>query len=169
MKWYRSVGAASSMLCLITLAMGCAKQDQQPVQTAQSGGETDTRAADEAAIRANDAAWVKAVAAKNADESAAYYANDAVLMPPGSPIVRGKDAIRTGWTQLMALPGFALTFAPEKVTVVGNMAYEIGDYEMTTPDKSGKPQTSKGKYVVVWAKQPDGSWKALVDAPTTTS
>jgi ketosteroid isomerase-like protein len=54
------------------------------------------------------------------------------------------------------------------VTVSGNMAYEIGDYQLTTNDASGKPATSKGKYVVIWGKQSDGSWKALVDAPTTT-
>ena len=34
--------------------------------------------------------------------------------------------------------------------------------------KKGKPQTVKAKYVVVWGKQSDGKWKALVDAPTTT-
>jgi ketosteroid isomerase-like protein len=54
------------------------------------------------------------------------------------------------------------------VSVAGTMAYEVGDYQLTMNDKSGKPQTSKGKYVVIWGKQSDGSWKALVDAPTTT-
>jgi ketosteroid isomerase-like protein len=50
----------------------------------------------------------------------------------------------------------------------GDLAYEVGDYEMTINDKKGKPQTVKAKYVVVWGKQSDGKWKALVDAPTTT-
>jgi ketosteroid isomerase-like protein len=27
----------------------------------------------------------------------------------------------------------------------------------------------KAKYVVVWGKQADGSWKALVDVPNTTT
>jgi len=37
---------------------------------------------------------------------------------------------------------------------------------MTTSDKKGKPQTAKAKYVVVWGKQADGTWKALADVRT---
>jgi ketosteroid isomerase-like protein len=63
-----------------------------------------------------------------------------------------------------------LEFTPDTVMVArsGDIAYETGDYSMTMDDKSGKPQTSKAKYVVVWVKQPDGTWKAMLDAPTTT-
>ena len=70
----------------------------------------------------------------------------------------------------MATPGFALTFDPTKIEVSrgGDLAYEFGEYQLTTNDKQGKPQTVRGKYVVVRGKQPDGAWKALVDAPTTT-
>jgi ketosteroid isomerase-like protein len=71
---------------------------------------------------------------------------------------------------MLATPGFSLTFTPTKIEVsrAGDLAYEIGDYQMTTNDKKGKPQTVKAKYVTVWGKQPDASWKALADAPTTT-
>lgn len=125
-------------------------------------------ASDEAAIRALDAAWVRAVAAKNADQSASYYAADGILLPPGDATVTGMDALKKGWADLMAMPGFALTFAPTKVSVSGDRAYEIGDSQLTANDKSGTPQTSKGKYVVIWGRQHDGNWKVLVDAPTTT-
>ncbi len=82
----------------------------------------------------------------------------------------GKDAIQKAWTDMLATPGFALTFSPTKIEVSrsGDLAYEIGEYSQTTNDKKGKPQTVKAKYITVWGKQPDGSWKALVDAPTTT-
>ena len=82
----------------------------------------------------------------------------------------GKDAITKSLTGLVATPGFALTFVPSKVTVAraGDYAYEEGDFSMTMNDKKGKPQTEKGKYVVVWQKQADGKWKALIDAPTAS-
>ena len=82
----------------------------------------------------------------------------------------GKDAIQKAWAGLMATPGFALTFDPTKIEVSrdGDLAYEFGEYQLTTNDKQGKPQTVRRKYVVVRGKQPDGAWKALVDAPTTT-
>lgn len=72
---------------------------------------------------------------------------------------------------MLGLPGFALTFTPSKIEVsrFGDLAYETGEYAMTLNDKKGKPQTVRAKYVVVWGKQADGNWKALVDAPTTTT
>jgi len=92
------------------------------------------------------------------------------MLPPGGQMVSGNEAIAKAWQQMLAQPGFALTFAPTRIEVArsGDLAYEIGDYALTAKDKRGRPQTSKGKYVVVWAKQPDGAWKAVVDAPTTT-
>ena len=38
-----------------------------------------------------------------------------------------------------------------------------GTYEITETDDSGKPMTDKGKYLKVWKKQPDGSWKCVAD------
>ena len=130
----------------------------------------DNRAADEAKIRSIDEEWVKSVAGKDAQGSASYYADAGALMAPGVPLATGKEAVPKMWTGMMGTPGFALTFAPTKVEVSrsGDLAYEIGEYQLTSNDKKGKPQTVKAKYVVFGASRPDGSWKALVDAPTTT-
>lgn len=128
------------------------------------------RAQDEADIRAIDVAWAKAAGSKDADQTTSFYAENGTLLAPGAPIASGKDAIRKTWAGLMGSPGFALQFAPTKIEISksGDSAYEIGDYQLTVNGKNGKPQTVKAKYVVVWGKQADGSWKALVDAPTTT-
>jgi uncharacterized protein (TIGR02246 family) len=125
---------------------------------------------DEADIRAIDVAWARAVASKDADQTTSVYAENGTLLAPGAPIASGKEAIRKTWAGLMGSPGFALSFAPTKIEISksGDSAYEIGDYQLTMKGKDGKPQTVKAKYVVVWGKQADGSWKALVDAPTTT-
>jgi uncharacterized protein (TIGR02246 family) len=154
------------MSALITLA-SCSAGNQQQSQPAAL---PDNRAVDESAIRAIDADWVKAIAGKDAQQSASYYADDGSLLAPGAPLATGKDAVQKTWAGLMGTPGFALTFAPTKIEIsrAGDLAYEIGDYELTTNDKKGKPQTVKAKYLVVWGKQPNGSWKALADVPTTT-
>src|SRR5579864_6450636 len=125
---------------------------------------------DEANIRAIDVAWAKAVASKDADQTTSVYAENGTLLAPGAPIASGKDAIRKTWAGLMGTPGFALSFAPTKIEISksGDSAYEIGDYQLTVNGKDGKPQTVKQKYVVVWGKQTNGGWRALVDAPTTT-
>ena len=119
---------------------------------------------DEQAIRALDAAWSQAAGAKDLDKTVSFYADDASMLPANAPIANGKDAIRAAWSQLMALPGFSLSFAPSKIVIAkaGDMAYEIGTYHLTLNDAQGKPAASVGKYVVNWQKR-GGQWKVVAD------
>jgi ketosteroid isomerase-like protein len=38
-----------------------------------------------------------------------------------------------------------------------------GAYELTANDTSGKPINDRGKYLEVWERQPDGTWKCVAD------
>jgi uncharacterized protein (TIGR02246 family) len=149
----------------------CGGTSQAPQAPAPGAAMTsDTRAADEEAIRAADLAWSKSAGDKDAAKFASFYAENAVLMAPGMAETKGRDAIQQAMAGMVQDPNFALSFAPTKIVVAksGDMAYEIGNFQMTTSDKKKKASTLKATYVVVWGKQMDGSWKALVDAPTTT-
>jgi uncharacterized protein (TIGR02246 family) len=149
----------------------CGGSTQAPQNPAPGAAMTaDTRAADEEAIRAADLAWSKAAGDKDAAKFASFYAENAVLMAPGMAETKGRDAIQQAMTTMVQDPNFALSFAPTKIVVAksGDMAYDIGEFQLTTSDKKKKASTLKATYVVVWGKQMDGSWKALVDAPTTT-
>jgi len=119
--------------------------------------------ADEQAIRALDTAWSQAAQARNLDKTVSYYADDASMLPPNMPIAAGKDAIRAVWSQLLAMPG-VITFAPSKVVVAksGDLAYEVGAFQITVNDAQGKPAISTGKFVVTWQKR-SGQWKVVAD------
>ncbi len=159
-------------VCALFAALTLASCNQTAPTMSQPAAAGDTRAADEAAIRQADVNWVKAIAAKDAPGAASFYADNAALMAAGAPVTTGRDAIQKEFVGMMGDPQFALTFAPSKVVVSksGDMAYEIGDYQITFSGKKGKPNVvTKAMYVVVWGKQADGSWKALVDAPNTTT
>jgi uncharacterized protein (TIGR02246 family) len=126
----------------------------------------DTRDADARALRDNETAWNKDWAAKDLDRIAAHYADDANLMVAGMPIFAGKEAIRNGLKQLLADPNLALSFEPTQVEVAkgGDLAYTRGTYTMTMTDPASKKAgTEKGKYVTVYRKAADGSWKAVQD------
>ena len=125
----------------------------------------DTRAADDAAIRAAVIEWSKAAQAKDVNKAVLFYADDAMRFADKGPLVKGRDKIRTGWEQMLVLPGPGLTFATTGVEVAraGDMAYEYGTYDFATEDKNGKIIDEKGKYVDVWKKQADGSWKVAAD------
>jgi ketosteroid isomerase-like protein len=103
--------------------------------------------------------------AKDVDKFVTYYSADAAVFPQGMPMVAGAGPIKETFTQLNAMPGFALQFSPTKADVgsSGDLGYVTGTYEMTLNDPAGKPATEKGKYVEVWKKQGDGQWKVAAD------
>lgn len=125
----------------------------------------DTRAADQSEIKEMEAAWMKAAAAKNADDTVSFYADDASMLPPNMPIMTGKQAIRGVWAQLMGNPGYSVSWESTNVEASrsGDFAYDIGTYQLTLNDSQGKQNSDRGKYMVVWKKQADGKWKAVGD------
>ena len=131
--------------------------------------------ADAQAIKDNEAAWVKDWQAKDADKIVAHYAPDAVLMVANMPAMKGSDAIKSGIGPMLKDPHLSLTFSPTVVVIAkdDDMAYTQGIYTMTyTEPRTGMTLIEKGKYVTVYKKQDDGSWKAVedidnADAPAT--
>jgi ketosteroid isomerase-like protein len=125
----------------------------------------DTRATEEAAVRAASAEWAKVAAAKDLEKTLSYYADDASMFPPNMPVVTGYDARRKAWTALFAPAEMVFSNAATKVEVAksGDLAYEIGTFQESFKDDKGNPVKLVGKYVVVWKKQPGGQWKAIID------
>ena len=141
-------------VALLAFMWGCAPQ-----------AAPDTREADERAIREIEIEGSKAAAAKDMERYMSFLADDAVEFEPGAPMVAGKDAIRKSLAAFFAAPGSSLSFQASKVVVArgGDLAYSYGTYAMTMNDAKGKPVNDKGKYVTVYAKQPDGKWKVVAD------
>jgi uncharacterized protein (TIGR02246 family) len=126
----------------------------------------DTRAADEKAIRDGETAWQADWKAKDADKILARYADDASLHLPNMPMVKGHEAMRPVLKEMLSDPNLDLQFSVStaEVSKAGDLAYTQGTYSMTTTDaKSKKAMTEKGKYVTVYRKGADGSWKAVQD------
>ena len=117
------------------------------------------------AVRDVEVAWAKDSATKNPDNFAKYYADDAVLLLPNAPILNGKQAIAGAVKEMMSDPNFALDFTGTSADAAkgGDMVYTTGTYTMTMSDAKKQPMTDKGKYVTVFKKQTDGSWKAVAD------
>jgi len=136
---------------------------------------SDTRAADAKSIQDGEAAWNHDWSSKNLDDIVSHYADDAALMIPGAPIMKGRDSIRAGLQQFLQDKNLSLSFTAATTDVAkgGDIAYTQGTYTLTqTEPKTKKPITETGKYVTVYKKQSDGSWKAVedisnADAPTS--
>ena len=145
-----------AVLMLTLVSFRCAGCQREP---------TDTRALDERAIREADGATLKAAQANDVNGAVANYADDASWLPPNSPLVHGKTAIRAGWAKLIGNPGFTIDWQINKVEIgrAGDLAYTIYTYQMALDGADGKPITDHGKDMAVWRKQPDGAWKMVAD------
>lgn len=130
------------------------------VGTAAAG---DTKIEQE--LRDLDAKWSAAAGAKDIDKTVSYYSEDAVVMPPNAPSAKTRETIRSAWKEMLTTPGAAISWKATKVEVAksGDLACVSGTYEETTTDASGKPVKDHGKYVEVWGKQADGTWKCGAD------
>jgi len=153
---FRSLLLATTSVFVVCLA-ACSQQ--------QPAAPPDTRAADEATIRTNDADFAKAAAGKDLDKCASLYLDDAVLFSPGVPAVLGKDNIRKFFDRMLAAPNMQFPFSDVTVDVArsGDLAEDRGSFQVTVTDKKGRPATQTGRYVLVWKKQADGSWKIAAD------
>ena len=158
-----------AFLLIAGLIAGCSTGGGDQPQPQVAVQPADTRASEEAAIRAASAAWSQASAAKDVDKTVSFYGDGAVVMSPKAPAVHGSENIRKGWAEGFATPGPGLSWRTTAVEVArsGDLAYENGTYDFVTTGKDGKTSDEKGKYLVIWKKQADGAWKVAVDMDNT--
>ena len=101
-----------------------------------------------------------AVARSDAATVLRHYADDAILMGSGAPMVKGKPAVATFLDDLFKQNTFKTAKGRvTDITVSGDLAVETGTYEMTIVPKNGPEISDRGKYIHVWRRGPDGSWK----------
>ena len=121
--------------------------------------------ADSESIRRQAAAWFQAIADKDLEKTLSFYAPDAQYLAAGRPAATTADERRRYWAEDYATPGFS---SDEKTTAIevaraGDLAYQRGTYVLSAHDGTGKPMQATGKFVVVWKKQSDRQWKAIID------
>ncbi len=134
------------------LALGCQ-------QTAP-----DTRAEDEQAIRdAEDVQMFEAAKAKDVDRVLSFYADEALGFPPNAALISGKEEMGAFWSELVEDPGINWQTTKVEVSRSSDLAYSFGTYGMTMSGAEGEPLDDYGKWVVVWKKQPDGTWAHIID------
>ncbi len=91
---------------------------------------------------------------------AAMYTEDAVLLPPGADMVKGRENIRAFWAK-MAEQVQDVKLTTMDVKPLGpEAAREIGTFSLKT--KGAQPEEVSGKYVVVWQKA-GSDWKLATD------
>ena len=110
--------------------------------------------------------WSDAASNRDVDKTLSYWADDAVVMAAGQPVLKGKAEIKKMIEASFSNPSFRISWSPKTADIEGNMGYLIEDTKITTDDSLGRPITQRFKTVTIWKKQTDGQWKNVVDIMT---
>jgi len=117
-----------------------------------------------------DKAWNDATQQKGYFHSRIdYVADDGIELSNGEMPLNGKAAI-SDYAAKNSDSTLKVSWVASKAEVAasGDLGYTYGTYTDQMKTKSGRDTTIYGNYVTVWKKQPDGSWKFLVDGSTNT-
>jgi ketosteroid isomerase-like protein len=93
-----------------------------------------------------------------------YVAEDGVILRDNSYPSKGRETLRQYYSG-RSDTSFILSWEPlfEKISESGDLGYTYGIWTNTVR-KTG--EKSRGAYLTVWQKQPDGSWKFALDSGT---
>lgn len=124
------------------------------------------RASERERLLRRDAEWATAAAeGEDVDRIVSYWSEDAIVIPPGQPVIEGKEAIRRYVASALQIPEFRIHWTAEdaQLSPDGKLAWMRGRNEVTIPGPDGQPMTLHGRTVTVWRREPDGEWRCILD------
>jgi ketosteroid isomerase-like protein len=111
--------------------------------------------------------FAAAVAIGGGKAFANWFADDAVSLSNGRPALLGRGAIvaSANWDPKT----YQLTWTPTAAQMgpSNDMGFTWGHYEGRSRDVHGEPILVTGRYITIWKKFPDGTWKIVMDASAT--
>lgn len=148
------------------MARKVARKPRATRKAARTATPTPAASAAEAraAIRRLDTAFMQAAAAGDAGALVrAFYAADAVLMPPNHPAVSGRRDIQSFLQGLIDSGLNSIKLETTVTAAAGDLAYGRGRYTLSiSPPGGAAPVEDAGKYIVVYRRRA-GAWQAIAD------
>jgi ketosteroid isomerase-like protein/ubiquinone/menaquinone biosynthesis C-methylase UbiE len=118
-----------------------------------------------AELLAADRAFAAAVAQQGVEAWADWFAKDGSMFPPGHSPVTGRQSIRSLMEPVFAAPGFSLTWDPQGADIAasGDLGFTYGSSLWTRKSEEGVETKHEGRYLTVWRRQADGTWRVAGD------
>ena len=111
-----------------------------------------------------EAKFAKDVSERGGAAFTTWFADDGVALSNGAVPLIGKVAIAraSAWQA----KDYHLTWTPTDAVMgpSGDMGYTWGHYEGRGKDNNGNPVLTSGRYMTIWRKESDGTWKVVLDA-----
>jgi uncharacterized protein (TIGR02246 family) len=151
----RGVPAHVVFVCSIALS-GCAATPPPP--------PANDAPADIAAIGAARSAFMAAYNAGDAEAIGKLYTADAVSEPNHQPTLSGRDEIVKSLASMFGQVTLKVELKSEETKTTANSGFDRGHYTASVTPKAGGPTTtSEGRYLVLFVKETDGTWRVSRD------
>jgi len=141
------------LLCLVLPQ--CGSQQTKPLDLAQV----------RKTIESQNAKWAEASKKNDISTLVSIYTEDATVLPPNRPMLRGIGEIRAMYERIAARHTTTVKALFNTIDVSGkdSTVFEIGEYFTTWQPENGPVKSDTGKYTTIWKLQSDGTWKIHAD------
>jgi ketosteroid isomerase-like protein len=154
------------VVAYLVVTAGCS---QKPAATpadssVQQAGAPNDVASVQRAIDSAETRFSTALMKGDTAGISSIYADDAVILAPNMKAARdraSRSQMHAAMLKDVTYPSVSLK--SEDLIVSGDYGIETGAYRMTIQPKGAKPMEDVGKFISIWKKQPDGSWKMIRD------
>lgn len=122
-----------------------------------------------AKIEENNKIYIQAMIDNDMDKMMSLYTDDIISMPSYQPTVKGINKVRELSDAQKDSEWKTTKFVinTTDVFVAGNLAIEIGNYDMVMSSPGIPDWPDNGKYITIWEEQKDGSLKIKVETWNT--
>ena len=127
--------------------------------SSQSPSSRASLAVDVAAINAGVRCLAEAFGRGDADAVLAVFADQCVTLPPNEPARVGQLAVREWHEAIFEQFSGVANMTPDETEISGDLAYVRGAYSMSLQASDGQQATDQGKFIMIWRRQPDHSWR----------
>ncbi|MEP6990387.1 MAG: DUF4440 domain-containing protein [bacterium] len=116
------------------------------------------------AIRAADSEFSRdAMKLGTGEAFGRYAADDAQIFSPLGEFVTGPAAITASFSAPVGRTSFSWYPVYGELARSGDLGFTVGNAVFTVEREGGTPLSQYSKYLTVWKKQRDGSWRYVVD------
>ena len=115
----------------------------------------------EDAIKDTDARFAETFNRGDINALMGVHAEDFLLLPPNSPAERS-EAATSSFQGLMDAGWKNISFSTVEFGSDGGLGYHVGQYSADVPTEDGGTTKQKGKYIDIYKRLADGSWKIHV-------